>query len=732
MGIDKSWMSLRNRACNEYEKGIDIFLDFAFKRLGNVKRIRCPCAKCFNVRFKSRTEVKYDLFRNGIIQSYTKWHHHGELSDESSESDAEDVNIPIDQGSRNMETMLDDLFGHVSNSSNTNTSDGECNSKIEQLAISDWNRATMCVLKNCEEVSPYVREHIEEVQSKYDSDVELRHEEQFLGWFQAKIAKMFDNRDKTVSQELLHLARGPDKRVNKYTGYLINGFRFHTKEHEKFLKTQNSGVFVRGDDGLSSKEYYGLILDIIELQYQGSKRIALFKCHWWDVYNCGRGYKEDENGFFLVNVDRELATNTTDPYILASQAQQVYYAKDIRDPKWLVVVKTQPRDLYDVPTIETSANDQEESTSTPIQENENIGDFYRIDGDKDHGDLCNVELARANVEEIVFDAMVGESKKSIVQVNKSNRASTSSRRTMECRSEKPWLRSQSQNSEPTPPLSEDPHASTHLPSTITDRPSSPNTANPDTNTTAKKKGRGPTTNPNAKKRKEENKGKVEFSKRLGRAVGGLQLAEFITEMGVVLRQYAPLNVNKWAEVPMHYKDKMWDDLMRDPETEVDPDLTEYWKATHQRRTDNSWCSENAQNAMQQFEHVRKSQEELGDPPLSTEEHLTKAFGARSGYLRGLGCGPKPLSSKNLEAKASKEAIERQIEELKNELKQSREENEEREARLQRERDEREERFKKEIEEIKVQFKAEFNEQLKLFVQLYGAPTTSSPPSTQNH
>nr|CAD1837451.1 unnamed protein product [Ananas comosus var. bracteatus] len=32
-------------------------------------------------------------------------------------------------------------------------------------------------------------------------------------------------------------------------------------------------------------------------------------------------------------------------------------------------------------------------------------------------------------------------------------------------------------------------------------------------------------------------------------------------MGVVLRQYAPLNVKKWAEVPIHYKDKMWDDLM---------------------------------------------------------------------------------------------------------------------------------------------------------------------------
>nr|CAD1829304.1 unnamed protein product [Ananas comosus var. bracteatus] len=211
-------------------------------------------------------------------------------------------------------------------------------------------------------------------------------------------------------------------------------------------------------------------------------------------------------------------------------------------------------------------------------------------------------------------------------------------------------------------------------------------------------------------------------------------------MGVVLCQYAPLDVNKWAEVPMHYKDKMWADLMR---------MSVRNKANRAKQSASSICGRKSFATvlydMKQFEDLRNSQEELGDPPLSTEEHLTKAFGARSGYLRGLGCGPKPLSSKNLEAKASKEAIERQIEELKNELKQSREENEEREARLQKEKDEREERFKKEIEEIKAHFskdereerfkkeiedikahfKAEFNEQLKIIVQLYGAPTTSS-------
>lgn len=47
---------------------------------------------------------------------------------------------------------------------------------------------------------------------------------------------------------------------------------------------------------------------------------------------------------------------------------------------------------------------------------------------------------------------------------------------------------------------------------------------------------------------------------------------------------------------------------------------------------------------------------------------------------------------------------------------------------------REEKFEKEIEEIKArikaQLKAKFNKQLKIIVQLYEVPTTSSPPSSQ--
>lgn len=50
----------------------------------------------------------------------------------------------------------------------------------------------------------------------------------------------------SVSDQLLSLARGPDKRVFRYKGCNINGLRFHSKDREMERKTQNSGVVVQG------------------------------------------------------------------------------------------------------------------------------------------------------------------------------------------------------------------------------------------------------------------------------------------------------------------------------------------------------------------------------------------------------------------------------------------------------------------------------------------------------
>ena len=37
-----------------------------------------------------------------------------------------------------------------------------------------------------------------------------------------------------------------------------------------------------------------------------------------------------------------------EPFILPSQASQVYYVADERNPNWVIVVNTKSRDVYDV------------------------------------------------------------------------------------------------------------------------------------------------------------------------------------------------------------------------------------------------------------------------------------------------------------------------------------------------------------------------------------------------
>lgn len=77
--MDKSWILIGNRALPQYLNGVELFLNFAFSNLEVGVRIQCPCIKCNNVLWKTRDEVRIDLCRFGMNQTYKKWIHHGEL-----------------------------------------------------------------------------------------------------------------------------------------------------------------------------------------------------------------------------------------------------------------------------------------------------------------------------------------------------------------------------------------------------------------------------------------------------------------------------------------------------------------------------------------------------------------------------------------------------------------------------------------------------------------------------
>src|SRR6185437_11627007 len=78
---------------------------------------------------------------------------------------------------------------------------------------------------------------------------------------------------------LYDLARGPHHCIRAKNRCSINGFFFRTRDIEKHLTTQNSGVVVQGD----GMEWYGVIKKIIVLDFPNKKEVMLFQCDWFDV-----------------------------------------------------------------------------------------------------------------------------------------------------------------------------------------------------------------------------------------------------------------------------------------------------------------------------------------------------------------------------------------------------------------------------------------------------------------
>ena len=65
-----------------------------------------------------------------------------------------------------------------------------------------------------------------------------------------------------IPEEVVALGMGPNKVAKGYSGFIINGFRFHIKSPEENRLTQNSGVVNTSEVG--SVNYYGRLRDIIE------------------------------------------------------------------------------------------------------------------------------------------------------------------------------------------------------------------------------------------------------------------------------------------------------------------------------------------------------------------------------------------------------------------------------------------------------------------------------------
>ena len=79
--------------------------------------------------------------------------------------------------------------------------------------------------------------------------------------------------------------------------------------------------------------YYGVIEDILEINYT-KLRVPLFKCQW--VNN--NAVEIDQFGFTLVDLHR--VGYKDEPFILASQAKQVFYVTDPENKKLSIILQS--------------------------------------------------------------------------------------------------------------------------------------------------------------------------------------------------------------------------------------------------------------------------------------------------------------------------------------------------------------------------------------------------------
>ena len=154
----------------------------------------------------------------------------------------------------------------------------------------------------------------------------------------------------------------------------MNGFNFHTYEYGKTKATMNYGVCVKGTDG---REYYGVLQDVIELQYIGDIRsyeTILFKCDWFDCIN---GVVVHDT-YKLVDVNHTKRYPKYDPFVLASQVTQVcftpYPMKDNTKKDWWAVLRMKARPIVDAP---------EEDTPFQVDENDNTPNLADDDVDEE-------------------------------------------------------------------------------------------------------------------------------------------------------------------------------------------------------------------------------------------------------------------------------------------------------------------------------------------------------------
>ncbi|KAL6141937.1 hypothetical protein ACLB2K_060223 [Fragaria x ananassa] len=217
---------------------------------------------------------------------------------------------------------------------------------------------------------PIEREHMSTIKNQYpnanDVDVARIHFDEFVDWFKAHVSCLQNMGDVSLPEEIVALSNPPSPSAARLKSYTSKGHFFRVKSVDNKRTRQNNGVSLQGDTLL----YYGRLTEIIKISYSIDIKYVLFRCEW---AHPSAGVKKDPFNFTLVNFRRLLYQNDRvrdEPFILASQAHQVWYIPDPSGEGWINVSEVESKDFSHV---QFDTSDEMESVVTMLGKKRKVG-----------------------------------------------------------------------------------------------------------------------------------------------------------------------------------------------------------------------------------------------------------------------------------------------------------------------------------------------------------------------
>ncbi|XP_074364849.1 uncharacterized protein LOC141705882 [Apium graveolens] len=267
--------------------------------------------------------------------------------------------------------------------------------------LQNWKNIIQWYILNnsADDIQEYLDEHKKLLQERgiSYSDIDVKQREEFPSWFRIKISQMQVQNSAIINDDLYSLSQGPLERYHSYQSCVVNGVRFRCKEYDDTLKTQFSGVCTEGDHENENLIYYGVLIEILELSFLLDRKVFLFRCKWYNSSLKCRTIYVDNN---LTSINTSTDWYTNEPFILSTQAQQVFYLLDMkRGSSWRFVQKVNHRSMYDIPETSEVVNDLSNNDIFQEEESVHLPSFQPVEDSIESSSLVRQDVTSLSLSD---------------------------------------------------------------------------------------------------------------------------------------------------------------------------------------------------------------------------------------------------------------------------------------------------------------------------------------------